>query len=84
MDAEAEARCHDIICENLRDTTTLAILHRLDLTLHYDKVLVLERGRVVAFDTPAVLLAQGRGLYFSMVQEDANLMARAKHLFGLG
>ncbi|KAK6223236.1 hypothetical protein QIS74_04081 [Colletotrichum tabaci] len=83
MDAEAEARCHEIICENLRDTTTLAILHRLDLTLHYDKVLVLERGRVVAFDTPAALLAQGQGPYFSMVQEDPTLMARAKHLFGL-
>ncbi|WQF86071.1 Putative AAA+ ATPase domain, ABC transporter type 1, transmembrane domain-containing protein [Colletotrichum destructivum] len=83
MDAEAEARCHDIICENLRDTTTLAILHRLDLTLRYDKVLVLERGRVVAFDTPAALLAQGQGPYFCMVQEDPTLMARAKHLFGL-
>ncbi|KAH7363298.1 P-loop containing nucleoside triphosphate hydrolase protein [Plectosphaerella cucumerina] len=84
MDAAGEARCHDVIFGELRSTTTLAVLHRLELTLHYDRVLVLDHGKVAAFDTPAALLGRGEGPYYDMIAESAELLEQAMKMYGIG
>ncbi|KAL2672304.1 hypothetical protein Neosp_013008 [[Neocosmospora] mangrovei] len=56
-------------------------MHKLELTFYYDKILVLDQGKVVAFDSPATLFGRGRGLYHSMV-EDAGLISRGQAVFG--
>ncbi|KAH7140980.1 P-loop containing nucleoside triphosphate hydrolase protein [Dactylonectria macrodidyma] len=82
MDDSTEAFVHDLIFDKLRDTTVLAIMHRLNLTIHYDKVLIMDQGRVVSFGSPAALLADVEGPYFSMIQEDKELLSQARKYLG--
>ncbi|KOC10592.1 putative sulfonylurea receptor/ ABC transporter [Aspergillus flavus AF70] len=62
-----------IIEEEFRDHTILAILHRFACIERYDYIVVLERGEVVEFDSPTVLLGRDskfRTLYTAMEKED--------------
>ena len=49
--------------------TILTIAHRLNTIADYDRVLVLDRGAVKEFDSPAVLLRDPSSAFYSMVQE---------------
>lgn len=42
----------DLMAEKLKGRTVISVLHRLETALEYDRVLVLDEGRVVSFDTP--------------------------------
>ncbi|KAH6869419.1 multidrug resistance-associated protein 7 [Thelonectria olida] len=81
MDAPTESFVHETLFEKFPNTTIIAVMHRLGLPLHYDKILVLDEGRVSAFDTPIALLNRSEGLYHSMLK-DARLIGRAREIFG--
>ncbi|KAJ2610109.1 hypothetical protein EV177_004135 [Coemansia sp. RSA 1804] len=51
------------------DSTLLCIAHRLRTVLDYDKVLVLDNGRVAEYDTPHNLLQIKDGIFRSMCEE---------------
>lgn len=40
------------------DTTVIEVAHRLDFILDFDRVLLLEHGKVVEYDDPRILLSQ--------------------------
>ncbi len=44
------------------DQQVVVVTHQLDLVADYDRVLVIDRGRVVADDVPAIALARYRAL----------------------
>ena len=46
--------------------TTLVIAHRLDSTMGYDKVLVMDGGQVKEFDQQWTLLQQNDGLFYNL------------------
>jgi ABC-type multidrug transport system fused ATPase/permease subunit len=50
--------------------TTLTIAHRLDSIADCDRILVMDAGRVVEFDSPARLLMNPQSLYSRLVQAD--------------
>ena len=58
VDAKTDALMQRIIREEFSHHTILSIAHRLDTILDFDKVAVLDAGRVVEFDEPRKLLAQ--------------------------
>jgi ABC-type multidrug transport system fused ATPase/permease subunit len=53
----------------LHGTTVLAIAHRLQTIVDFDKVLVMSHGVVVEFDHPAVLSANPSSTFARMLQE---------------
>ncbi|KAF8218227.1 hypothetical protein K438DRAFT_1925383 [Mycena galopus ATCC 62051] len=52
-----------------RDTTCLIVAHRLQSVMDADKIMVLEAGRIVEFDSPKVLLKNEHGMLRALVDE---------------
>ncbi|KIM77158.1 hypothetical protein PILCRDRAFT_77125, partial [Piloderma croceum F 1598] len=52
-----------------RDTTVITVAHRLQTIMDSDRVMVLDAGHLVEFDSPATLLRKEGGLFRGMVDE---------------
>ena len=69
VDYKTDKLIHNTIRTQFEDCTVITIAHRLDTILSYDRVMVLEDGQVVEFDTPEILLRKDHGalatLYYS-------------------
>ena len=50
-------------------TTIIAISHRLQAVVDFDRILVLEEGRVAEFGAPLELMARPNGAFRAMVEE---------------
>ncbi|MCL4747911.1 MAG: ATP-binding cassette domain-containing protein, partial [Burkholderiaceae bacterium] len=62
LDAESEQHVQQALEEAMHGRTTLVIAHRLATVAHADRIIVLERGRVIESGSHAELLANA-GLY---------------------
>ena len=58
VDEKTDQLIQQVIAEKFHDQTVLAIAHRLNTVARYDRILVLDKGVVVNFDTPANILQQ--------------------------
>ena len=67
VDFKTDRLIQGVIRHKFKDSTVLTIAHRLNTIMDYDKVLVLDGGRVVEFDNPDVLIRNG-GLFAEMVK----------------
>ncbi len=67
LDSKTERILDDTIHALGRDKTVLAITHRLQSAKRYDRILVLENGRVVQDGTFATLAAQPEGLFCKLL-----------------
>ncbi|KAH9223721.1 P-loop containing nucleoside triphosphate hydrolase protein, partial [Leptodontidium sp. 2 PMI_412] len=56
VDLTTENLIQRSIRENFNDCTLIVVAHRLSTLTDFDKILVLEHGTAVEFDTPEVLL----------------------------
>ena len=68
VDFKTDRLIQEVIRDKFKDSTVLTIAHRLNTIMDYDKVLVLDGGRVTEFDRPDVLVRNG-GLFAEMVRE---------------
>ncbi|KAJ2705530.1 Transporter of the ATP-binding cassette (ABC) [Coemansia sp. IMI 203386] len=57
VDFDTDARIQTTIRNEFADSTLLCIAHRLRTIVDYDKVLVLDQGKIVEYDTPYNLLS---------------------------
>ena len=54
------------IDELLVDSTFITIAHRIKTILNYDKILTLDNGKIVDFDTPKNLLNDKNSLFYEL------------------
>lgn len=55
-----------VIRKHFKDQTIIAIVHKLDIILDYDKIAFMDQGRVVEFDTPQALLSMEESAFKSL------------------
>ncbi|KAF7369374.1 ATP-binding cassette transporter [Mycena venus] len=61
-----------------RDTTLLTVAHRLQTIMDADKIMVLDAGRIIEFDTPRELLKNKNGMLRALVDESGDKHALYK------
>ena len=75
LDSESEKQIQSALNKLMVGRTTLIIAHRLSTIMHADKIVVMQRGRIVQVGTHAELLQRGgvyAQLYFAQHQHLAN------------
>ena len=60
------------IREELSNAIVITIAHRLKTVMDYDRILVLDEGRIVEFDTPWALLQTPNSAFREMCQNSAD------------
>lgn len=68
VDLETDDLIQSTIRTQFQDCTVFTIAHRLNTIMDYTRVLVLDKGQIAEFDTPANLINQ-KGLFFGMVKD---------------
>ncbi|KAF9124778.1 hypothetical protein BG015_005028 [Linnemannia schmuckeri] len=72
IDVETDNAIQRALRREFQNCTILTIAHRINTIMDSDKILVLEQGRVVEFDSPAKLLQKKDGLFFSLASQSGN------------
>jgi len=69
IDIETDTLIQKTIRQSFQDCTVLTIAHRLHTIIDSDRIMVLEKGRLVEFGKPVELLAQPDSLFLALVNE---------------
>lgn len=67
VDVETDALIQKTIRSEFAHATTITVAHRLNTIMDSDKVLVMDKGRVGEYDTPANLLKNPSSLFYQLV-----------------
>ena len=68
IDYKTETFLQNSINQGLKDCTVLTIAHRIKTIINYDKILVLNNGEIVEYDSPQKLLEK-KGLFYQLYKE---------------
>ncbi len=66
IDYKTEEIIQKAISEILEDSTIITIAHRIKTIINYDKILILDNGSVVNFDSPNNLLKNKEGIFYEL------------------
>ncbi|XP_023013490.2 probable multidrug resistance-associated protein lethal(2)03659 [Leptinotarsa decemlineata] len=69
VDSETCRNVQAAIRREFADCTILSIAHRLNTVMDSDRIMVVDEGMVIEFDSPDVLLENENGVFHSMVKE---------------
>ena len=72
IDYATDAKIQDTLRE-VKGSTIITIAHRLQTIVDYDKVLVLDKGKVVEYDTPWELIEREYGIFRGMCEMSGDL-----------
>jgi ATP-binding cassette subfamily B protein len=75
LDSDAEEAIRDALGRLIRGRTVIAIAHRLSTVRNFDRILVLQSGRVMQ-DGPPDLLIRREGLYRDLVHREIRRLAK--------
>lgn len=66
VDFKTDRLIQEVIRTKFKNITIISIAHRVDTIIDYDRVLVLDEGRVVEFDRPSTLINR-KGSYLAQL-----------------
>ena len=70
VDYETDHFIQETIRKEFANLTVITIAHRIETIIDYDKVLILDDGKIVEFDTPNNLLADKMSAFYSLVNSN--------------
>ncbi len=79
VDSRTDTLLQEAVSKSFADATIVAVAHRLDTVIDYDKILVLGDGRVLEYGSPHELIASN-GAFASMVNDTGDEMANTLRL----
>ena len=74
LDSESEEAIREALGRLMRGRTVIAIAHRLATLRNFDRVIMLQAGRIIE-DGPPDLLMQGRGPYRELIAREMDRLA---------
>ena len=77
VDLETDNLIQKTVKKEFQNCTIITIAHRLSTIMDYDRIMVLDRGEVVEFDSSKTLLENPYSLFYFMAK-DASLMPSIK------
>jgi ATP-binding cassette, subfamily C (CFTR/MRP), member 1 len=66
IDHNTDKLIQETIKTKFNHSTVLTIAHRINTILDSDRIMVLDNGEIVEFDSPSVLLSNKRSLFYSL------------------
>ncbi|KAK4046805.1 hypothetical protein OIV83_005800 [Microbotryomycetes sp. JL201] len=73
LDNDLDSKIQKTIRNEFGQTCLITIAHRLRTIIDYSKVLVIDQGRLVEFDTPRTLLSNDTGCFYKLCKESGEL-----------
>jgi len=71
-DYQTDVLIQSTLRNELRGVSVLTVAHRLRTIMDYDRIMVMEAGRIVELDTPINLLKDKAGYLRAMVDESSD------------
>lgn len=72
IDLETDDLIQKTIRTEFKDCTVLTIAHRLNTIMDSSRIIVLDRGKIVEFDTPQNLISNKNSVFYGM-HKDAGM-----------
>jgi ABC-type multidrug transport system fused ATPase/permease subunit len=66
IDLKTEEKIQKVLNEKLKGVTVITIAHRIKTIINYDRILVLDNGKVVEFDKPGNLLKDDNSVFYKL------------------
>lgn len=84
VDFETDKAIQKTISTEFADSTILCIAHRLHTVIEYDRILVLDQGEIVEFDSPLTLINNSESAFHKMCRNSGEYdsliaLAKSKH-----
>ncbi len=73
IDVETDAIIQKTIREDMKHCTIITIAHRIGTLMDYDRILVLDHGKLIEYDTPQALLKDKKGMFYGLAKESGLL-----------
>jgi ABC-type multidrug transport system fused ATPase/permease subunit len=71
IDIKTEEVIQSAVHNFLNKSTLITIAHRIKTILAYDKIMVLQNGEVIEFDTPSNLIANKDSLFYDLYSKSS-------------
>ncbi|CAL8122454.1 unnamed protein product [Orchesella dallaii] len=68
LDIETDFKIQNIIRDAFSACTVITIAHRLNTVANYDRIMVMDSGKVIEFDSPEKLMKQENSMFKKMVE----------------